>query len=85
MASNGILKIGGAKVGFSDTAVSIFLVDLKLLLKNKSLIAYNSKPRIMVISLGKWDGILIYKQFTLTGIIPGIMKTMIEKMFMRKL
>ncbi|MBS3093058.1 FAD-dependent oxidoreductase [Candidatus Pacearchaeota archaeon] len=59
--------------------------NLKLLLKNKSLIAYNSKPRIMVISLGKLDGILIYKQFTLTGIIPGIMKTVIEKMFMRKL
>ena len=46
--------------------------------KGKNLEKYLSKPRIMVISLGKWDGILVYKNFVLTGLIPGILKTLIE-------
>ncbi|HKZ33718.1 MAG TPA: FAD-dependent oxidoreductase [Candidatus Nanoarchaeia archaeon] len=39
---------------------------------------YKSNPRIMVISLGKWDGIITYRNIALTGIIPGILKTLIE-------
>ncbi len=44
----------------------------------KPLKEYRPKPRIMVISLGKWDGILTYKNMALTGIVPGILKTLIE-------
>jgi len=46
--------------------------------KGKALEKYLSRPRIMVISLGKWHGILVYKNFVLTGLIPGILKSLIE-------
>ena len=46
--------------------------------KGKALKKYLSKPRIMVINLGKWHGILVYKNFVLTGLIPGILKGIIE-------
>lgn len=52
--------------------------------KGKNLEKYLSKPRIMVISLGKWNGILVYKNFVLTGLIPGILKGLIEWMEMKK-
>ncbi len=44
----------------------------------RNLKEYKSRPRVMVISLGKWDGIITYKNIALTGIIPGILKTLIE-------
>lgn len=46
--------------------------------QGKELKEYNPKKKPMVISLGKWSGILVYKNFVLTGIIPGIMKGIIE-------
>lgn len=46
--------------------------------KGKALKEYKSGPRMMVISLGKWDGILTYKNMAIPGIIPGILKTLIE-------
>ena len=46
--------------------------------KGKNLEKYLSKPRAMVISLGKWHGILVYKKIVLTGLIPGILKGLIE-------
>lgn len=45
---------------------------------------YQSKPRMMVISLGKWNGIMLYKDFVLTGIIPGLLKSLIEWKTMKK-
>lgn len=51
--------------------------------KNKELSEYISKPRIIVISLGKYNGILEYKNFTLTGKIPAILKWLIERKTMR--
>lgn len=52
--------------------------------KGKALEKYLSKPRIMVISLGKWHGILIYRNFVLTGLIHGILKGFIEWKEMKK-
>ncbi len=46
--------------------------------KKEILEEYRSEPRIMVISLGKWDGMLVYKNFVLTGLIPGLLKQGIE-------
>ena len=45
---------------------------------------YLRAPRVMVISLGKWDGVLVYKNFVLTGIVPGMLKRVIEWKTMRK-
>ncbi|MFA5857020.1 MAG: FAD-dependent oxidoreductase [Candidatus Pacearchaeota archaeon] len=52
--------------------------------KNKSLKKYKSKPRIIALSLGKYNGLLIYKNFFIKGLIPAIIKSYIEKSFMRK-
>ena len=52
--------------------------------KGKALEKYLSKPRVMVISLGKWHGISVYKNFVLTGQIPGILKGLIELKEMTK-
>ncbi len=46
--------------------------------KKKQLVNYVPKPRIMVLSLGKKCGILTYKNKVITGIIPGILKSLIE-------
>jgi len=52
--------------------------------KKKKRIQYISTPRLMVLSLGKKCGILTYKNIVITGIIPGIMKSIIEWIEMRK-
>lgn len=52
--------------------------------KKHELNKYVSAERILVISLGKWNGILTYKNFTLTGILPAIMKKWIEFYIMMK-
>jgi len=44
----------------------------------KSLHKYESKPRGMVISLGKKNGIFTYKNLTFGGLIPGMMKGFVE-------
>ncbi len=45
---------------------------------------YRPRPRTMIISLGKHDGILVHKNTVITGIIPGLLKTAIEIVEMRK-
>ena len=62
----------------------IVIENIKNVHENKPLKMYQSKPRIMVISLGKYNGILSYKNFVLTGIIPGFLKSAIEWFFMLK-
>lgn len=49
----------------------------------KKLIPYISRPRVMVISLGKYDGLLLYKNFVLTGWIPAVLKWFVEWKTMR--
>ncbi|MBX4196185.1 FAD-dependent oxidoreductase [Candidatus Pacearchaeota archaeon] len=46
---------------------------------NKPLETYIDKKTPLVISLGKHTGIFVWNNFVLTGFIPGIMKTVIEK------
>ncbi|MEK6900422.1 MAG: hypothetical protein AABX05_04835, partial [Nanoarchaeota archaeon] len=58
--------------------------NLSNLEQGRPLEKYPSRPRIMVISLGKWKGILVYKNFVWKGIIPGILKSLVEWKTMRK-
>ena len=46
--------------------------------EGNELIAYKPEKRIMVMSLGKWDGIYAGKNITFMGIIPAILKSLIE-------
>lgn len=52
--------------------------------ENKKERTYRSKITLMVISLGKWNGLFTWKKFSFGGIIPGILKTLIEWNFMRQ-
>ena len=45
---------------------------------------YHSQKTPLVISLGKYDGIFEWHRFVFTGLLPGILKTMIEKREMWK-
>jgi NADH dehydrogenase FAD-containing subunit len=54
------------------------------LMTNKRKISYKPKKRIMVISLGDWSGILIYGKIVITGIVPGILKYVVQWVTMRR-
>jgi len=56
----------------------IIINNIYNLERKKPLEEYKPKPRIMVISLGKWDGIITYKNFILTGLIPALFKWIVE-------
>ncbi len=58
--------------------------NIERLENNQPLAEYLPKPRPMVISLGKWDGIFVYKNFMITGLIPGILKSILEWEKMRR-
>src|SRR3989344_3234719 len=62
----------------AEKQATIVIKNLKNTINNKHLTKYHSKPRIMVISLGRFNGILQYKNFILTGIIPGLLKSFVE-------
>lgn len=52
--------------------------NLCLLVNNKPMVPYKEKVRPMVISLGPYDGLFVYKSFVFKGIIPALMKKIIE-------
>ncbi|MEK6918947.1 MAG: FAD-dependent oxidoreductase [Nanoarchaeota archaeon] len=56
----------------------IVIKNLKNLEKNKELLSYHPKKKAVVISLGKWDGILEWKNFVMTGKIPALLKWLIQ-------
>ncbi|MBI4159134.1 FAD-dependent oxidoreductase [Candidatus Woesearchaeota archaeon] len=51
-------------------------------INGKSLVKYVSKKTPLVISLGSYNGIFVSKNFVFPGIIPGILKRLIEKQVM---
>ncbi len=57
---------------------NIIINNLNNLESNKKLKKYNHKTRAMILSLGNYIGILTYKNFVLTGIIPRIIKRHIQ-------
>lgn len=62
----------------AEKQADIVIKNLIKMKENKPLEKYLSKPRIMVISLGRFNGILQYKKIVITGIIPGIIKSIVE-------
>ena len=62
----------------AEKQAEVVVKNIMNLKNGKKMEEYKSKPRVMVISLGKWHGILVYKNFVLTGLIPGILKGLIE-------
>ncbi len=63
----------------SKRQAAIVIDNILALEKGKELTKYRANQTILVISLGKWNGLLVYNNFVLTGLIPGFLKTLIEK------
>jgi NADH dehydrogenase FAD-containing subunit len=53
-------------------------------INHKNMKKYKIKKRLMVISLGKSDGVVEYKNFVFTGILAPLVKKVIEKWTMFK-
>ncbi len=66
----------------AEKHATIIVENICRLAKKQALKPYLSQPRVTIISLGNYDGILSYKNWTLTGLIPGLMKSWVEKMTM---
>jgi apoptosis-inducing factor 2 len=64
---------------------SIVAENIIRIQRKKPLKVYVPKKRAIVISLGRWNGILVYGKFVITGKIPGILKNFIEWFEMFKL
>ena len=58
--------------------------NIKNFESGKKLHKYVGEDSPLVISLGKWNGLFVHKNFVLTGIIPAFMKWFIEWNEMRK-
>lgn len=52
--------------------------NLKRELEGDSLVPYRSKKRPMVISLGDRNGILVYDNIVLSGVLPGLLKWIVQ-------
>ena len=68
----------------AEKQAELTLKNIKRIEKNKDLRKYHPKKTSLVISLGKYQGIYEYKNFVWKGLIPAIMKYMIEKIEMFK-
>ncbi len=68
----------------SEKQAEVVVRNIYHLERNEVMEEYHSEPRVMVISLGKWDGVLVYKKVVLAGIVPGILKRLIEWKTMRR-
>lgn len=68
----------------SEKQAMVVVKNIMALENKVALKKYDSRKRLMVISLGKFNGIIEYKNFVLGGIIPAFLKWAIEKREMIK-
>lgn len=68
----------------SERQAKLAVNNIRALEAGKPLTSYTSKPTPMVISLGKWHGIFTHHKLTITGLLPGLLKSAIEKREMLK-
>lgn len=68
----------------SEIHSDLVVENIKNLENAKTLKVYKSSQKAMLISLGKKKGIFIYKNFTLTGFFPAVLKDFVEWQSMRK-
>lgn len=69
----------------AEIHAKIIVKNIKRLFMNRSLVEYRSGHSPMVISLGDWRGIILYKYVFPGLFIPGILKWLIQWWFMRHL
>jgi len=66
----------------AEFQADVVIENIHNLEKGNPLEKYSTSPKIMVISLGKWNGIITKGNFVMTGLIPGLFKTIVEKYIM---
>jgi|SRR3989344_3592038 len=88
----GIFAVGDVNDRMEEKTAQNAERQAKIAVKNicaleheKSLEKYHSKKTPLVISLGRWNGIYSQGSFVFTGLIPGLMKRIIEWKEMIKL
>ncbi len=69
----------------AERQAQIVLRNLRALDEGKLLRSYHQTSSPVIISLGKYDGILEYKKVVITGWIPALLKWAVERKEMRKL
>ena len=62
----------------AELQASIVAHNIRALAQGIPLRPYISQPHIMIVSLGRWHGLFIYKQFVMDGLLPGLLKSVIE-------
>ena len=62
----------------AERQAKVIAHNILALEKNKKLRAYEPRTGPLVISLGRYNGIFVYKNITFTGVIPGLLKSFIE-------
>lgn len=68
----------------AEKQAEVVVQNIYHLEKNEMLEKYEHTVKPMVISLGKFKGIFVYKRFVFTGVIPALMKEVIEWKTMRR-
>jgi len=69
----------------AERQAKIVVKNIIALEDKSNLVSYHSKKTPLVISLGKYKGVLDFGNFVLTGFIPALLKSFIEIKEMRKL
>ncbi|DAC71635.1 MAG TPA: hypothetical protein DSN98_09385 [Thermoplasmata archaeon] len=64
---------------------SFIVMNILRSMKQKQLIVYKPRKGLMIISLGRWDGILMFGKFLFPGFIPAMIKLIIEKVGIKRL
>ena len=62
----------------AEKQAQVAVENLFALEKGEKLVSYSTFPKVMGISLGRFDGILMYKHFILTGILPALLIWFVE-------
>jgi len=68
----------------AETHANVIAANIVRAVKGKPLKAHKPHPSPLLISLGDWNCILVYKNWYLGGIIPALMKQFVEWMVLRK-
>lgn len=58
--------------------VKLIIQNLRKLVHGRPLLPYSKADYPMLVSLGRYDGIFIYKTFSFSGLIPALMKEFVE-------
>lgn len=68
----------------AEEHAKIIIQNIRNMEKGKELVKYEPKPRVMIISIGKKKGMLLYKGYVMTGLIPALLKAAVEIKTMMK-